>query len=88
MATLPHCFRLPSLLQPSRPFRQRMLLPQAVKVNSLGKWKTALQMVGISALLALRHSDRLIGAARAPLNLWLLCSRAPIFANRLGCACI
>ena len=28
----------------------------AVKVNSLGKWKTALQMVAMVALLALRHA--------------------------------
>lgn len=39
----------------------------AVKVNSLGKWKTALQMVGISSLLALRESQRLFGVAHAQL---------------------
>mmetsp|Transcript_7472 Transcript_7472/g.22112 ORF Transcript_7472/g.22112 Transcript_7472/m.22112 type:complete len:306 (+) Transcript_7472:187-1104(+) len=40
---------------------------KAVKVNSLGKWKTALQMVGISALLALRESSRILGASRLEL---------------------
>ncbi len=43
------------------------LCAQAVKVNSLGKWKTALQMVSMSTLLVLRqdHSD---------LAAWLLVS--------------
>lgn len=39
----------------------------AVKVNSLGKWKTALQMVGISLLLALRESQRIFGVAHSQL---------------------
>lgn len=34
---------------------------QAVKVNSLGKWKTALQMVAMTALLVLRHADLILG---------------------------
>ncbi|KAI7840613.1 hypothetical protein COHA_005635 [Chlorella ohadii] len=34
---------------------------KAVKVNSLGKWKTALQMVAMSALLLLRNADHLLG---------------------------
>ena len=34
---------------------------QAVKVNSLGKWKTALQMIAVSALLLLRNSDHVLG---------------------------
>ncbi len=39
------------------------LLPrQAVKVNSLGKWKTACQMVGLSALLAFREGHLLLGS--------------------------
>jgi phosphatidylglycerophosphate synthase len=39
--------------------------PQAVKVSSLGKWKTALQMTAMSALLVLRN-DHLVGdSARA-----------------------
>lgn len=36
----------------------------AVKVNSLGKWKTALQMVAMVALLALRHAASPGGWAR------------------------
>ncbi|KAI3426843.1 hypothetical protein D9Q98_006789 [Chlorella vulgaris] len=32
----------------------------AVKVNSLGKWKTALQMISMSALLVLRNADHLL----------------------------
>ena len=36
----------------------------AVKVNSLGKWKTALQMVAMVALLALRHASSPGGWAR------------------------
>lgn len=35
---------------------------QAVKVNSLGKWKTALQMVAMSALLLLRNADHILGS--------------------------
>ncbi|KAL6768227.1 PGP1 [Auxenochlorella protothecoides x Auxenochlorella symbiontica] len=34
---------------------------KAVKVNSLGKWKTALQMVAMTALLVLRHADLILG---------------------------
>ncbi|PSC69713.1 CDP-diacylglycerol-glycerol-3-phosphate 3-phosphatidyltransferase [Micractinium conductrix] len=34
---------------------------KAVKVNSLGKWKTALQMVAMSLLLVLRNADHLLG---------------------------
>lgn len=34
---------------------------QAVKVNSLGKWKTALQMVGLSSLLSVREAERFLG---------------------------
>ncbi|GAB4818680.1 hypothetical protein N2152v2_005726 [Parachlorella kessleri] len=34
---------------------------KAVKVNSLGKWKTALQMVAMSALLLLRNADHILG---------------------------
>ena len=34
---------------------------QAVKVNSLGKWKTALQMVAMSAMLAVRRADSWLG---------------------------
>ena len=36
----------------------------AVKVNSLGKWKTALQMAAMVALLALRHAASPGGWAR------------------------
>ena len=39
----------------------RAPLLQAVKVNSLGKWKTALQMVAMSALLLLRNADHILG---------------------------
>ena len=31
------------------------------QVNSLGKWKTALQMVAMSLLLVLRNADHLMG---------------------------
>lgn len=34
----------------------------AVKVNSLGKWKTALQMIAMSALLLLRNADHVLGS--------------------------
>jgi phosphatidylglycerophosphate synthase len=40
------------------------MLLQAVKVNSLGKWKTALQMVSMSTLLVLRQDH-------AALTAWL-----------------
>ncbi|KAK9811969.1 hypothetical protein WJX73_004184 [Symbiochloris irregularis] len=36
---------------------------QAVKVNSLGKWKTAMQMVAMSLLLACRHGDAWLGTS-------------------------
>ena len=32
-----------------------------MKVNSLGKWKTALQMVAMSAMLAVRRADFWLG---------------------------
>lgn len=32
------------------------------QVNSLGKWKTALQMVAMSLLLVLRNADHLLGS--------------------------
>ena len=45
------------------PLSDRVRLPwQAVKVNSLGKWKTACQMVGLSALLAFREGHLLLGS--------------------------
>ena len=31
------------------------------QVNSLGKWKTALQMVAMSLLLLLRNADHVLG---------------------------
>lgn len=34
---------------------------KAVKVNSLGKWKTAVQMVAMSAMLFFRKADALLG---------------------------
>ncbi|KAK9806079.1 hypothetical protein WJX72_000337 [[Myrmecia] bisecta] len=34
---------------------------KAVKVNSLGKWKTALQMVGMSAMMTFRRAEYLLG---------------------------
>jgi CDP-diacylglycerol---glycerol-3-phosphate 3-phosphatidyltransferase len=34
---------------------------KAVKVNPLGKWKTALQMVAMSLLLVFRNGDHLLG---------------------------
>lgn len=34
---------------------------QAVKVNSLGKWKTALQMGAMSAMLAVRRGEAWLG---------------------------
>lgn len=34
---------------------------EAVKVNSLGKWKTAMQMTGMSLLLLLRNGDHILG---------------------------
>ncbi|KAL4419628.1 hypothetical protein ABPG77_008569 [Micractinium sp. CCAP 211/92] len=43
---------------------------QAVKVNSLGKWKTALQMVAMSLLLVLRNADHLLGSEPLVLE-WL-----------------
>lgn len=39
-----------------------MLLAQAVKVNSLGKWKTALQMVAMSGMLLLHRPENVLGA--------------------------
>ena len=36
---------------------------QAVKVNSLGKWKTALQLSAMSAMLLLHKAERLAGNA-------------------------
>ena len=34
---------------------------QAVKVNSLGKWKTALQMVAMSGMLLLHQPENVLG---------------------------
>lgn len=34
---------------------------QAVKVNSLGKWKTALQMVAMSGMLLLHRPENVLG---------------------------
>ena len=34
---------------------------QAVKVNSLGKWKTALQMVSLSGMLLLHRPENVLG---------------------------
>lgn len=36
---------------------------QAVKVNSLGKWKTALQMGAMGGMLLLRRADTMLGSA-------------------------
>ena len=41
---------------------------RAVKVSSLGKWKTALQMIALSALLVLRN-DHLVGGDPATVRL-------------------
>jgi phosphatidylglycerophosphate synthase len=38
-------------------------LASCLQVNSLGKWKTALQMVSMSLLLVLRNADHLWGEA-------------------------
>ena len=35
---------------------------QAVKVNSLGKWKTALQMVAMSGMLLLHRVENVLGS--------------------------
>lgn len=37
-----------------------------LQVNSLGKWKTALQMVSMSLLLVLRNADHLLAAEAGP----------------------
>ena len=43
-------------------------------VNSLGKWKTALQLVAMSLLLLLRNSHQLLGEEAAVLvRVWLIC---------------
>lgn len=47
-----------ALLHPRRPFPP---FPPW-QVNSLGKWKTALQMVAMSLLLVLRNADHLLGS--------------------------
>ena len=41
---------------------------QAVKVNSLGKWKTALQMAAMSGMLLLRQPENLLGHDHAGLE--------------------
>ncbi|CAK0785707.1 hypothetical protein CVIRNUC_008918 [Coccomyxa viridis] len=41
---------------------------RAVKVNSLGKWKTALQMAAMSGLLLLRRPENLLGHDHASLE--------------------
>ena len=42
----------------------RCLVPdQAVKVNSLGKWKTALQLVAMSGMMLLHKAERVAGNA-------------------------
>ena len=41
---------------------------QAVKVNSLGKWKTALQMAAMSGMLLLRRPENLLGHDHARLE--------------------
>ena len=43
-------------------------LVQAVKVNSLGKWKTALQMAAMSGMLLLRQPGNLLGHDHASLE--------------------
>ena len=43
-------------------------LIQAVKVNSLGKWKTALQMAAMSGMLLLRRPENLLGHDHASLE--------------------
>ncbi len=40
-----------------------------MKVNSLGKWKTACQMVGLSALLSFREAHLLLGSRPASARL-------------------
>lgn len=42
------------------------MCPQAVKVNSLGKWKTALQMVAMSVLLVVRQPAQDMGRLLPP----------------------
>ena len=66
----------------------RAPLLQAVKVNSLGKWKTALQMVAMSALLLLRNADHILGdekrggwSAHLGADAQVLC----VFLSKLPC---
>lgn len=40
-----------------------MIAAQAVKVNSLGKWKTALQMVAMSGMLLLHKAQNILGSS-------------------------
>ena len=55
-STSPARFPIPSFLTRRTPPRLPSFA-QAVKVNSLGKWKTALQMVAMSAILVLRRAE-------------------------------
>ena len=59
-------------------------LVQAVKVNSLGKWKTALQMVALSALLLLHKAHNVLGREEHVVEALHWAARASLFVLWAG----
>jgi phosphatidylglycerophosphate synthase len=57
---------------------------QAVKVNSLGKWKTALQMVALSALLLLHKAHNVLGREEHVVEALHWAARASLFVLWAG----